>query len=80
MSRGGHPANAGAKKQGFVASIKKPGRIFAAGIICIPNCSGRGRPRANGSPDDVRGHLSAMQAEGDMFEALDDAEMDWLTY
>jgi hypothetical protein len=32
----------------------------------------------NGSPDDVRGHLNAMQAEGDMFEAVDDAEADWL--
>lgn len=33
----------------------------------------------NGSPDDVRKHLNAMQAEGDMFEAVDDAEMDWLS-
>jgi hypothetical protein len=32
----------------------------------------------NGSPDDVRKHLNAMQAEGDMFEAIDDAETDWL--
>jgi hypothetical protein len=32
----------------------------------------------NGSPDDVRKHLNAMQAEGDMFEAVDDAETDWL--
>jgi hypothetical protein len=34
----------------------------------------------NGSPDDVRVHLNAMQAEGDMFEAVDDAEADWLAY
>jgi hypothetical protein len=33
----------------------------------------------NGSPDDVRKHLTAMQAEGDMFEAIDDAEMDWFS-
>ena len=33
----------------------------------------------NGSPDDVRKHLNAMQAEGDMFEAVDDAELDWLS-
>jgi hypothetical protein len=33
----------------------------------------------NGSPDDVRKHLNAMQAEGDMFEAIDDAELDWLS-
>jgi hypothetical protein len=34
----------------------------------------------NGGPDDVRGHLNAMHAEGDMFEAVDDAEADWLAY
>lgn len=34
-------------------------------------------PRA-GSPEDVRKHLSAMQAEGDLFEAVDEAETDWL--
>jgi hypothetical protein len=33
----------------------------------------------NGSPDEVRKHLNAMQAEGDMFEAVDDAELDWLS-
>ena len=33
----------------------------------------------NGCPDDVRKHLTAMQAEGDMFEAIDDAELDWLS-
>jgi hypothetical protein len=33
----------------------------------------------NGSPDDVRKHLNAMQAEGDMFEAIDDAELGWLS-
>jgi hypothetical protein len=34
----------------------------------------------SGNPDDVRGHLNAMQAEGDMFEAVDDAEADWLAH
>jgi hypothetical protein len=34
----------------------------------------------NGSPDEVRAHLNFMQAEGDMFEAVDDAEADWLAY
>ncbi|TCP87569.1 YozE SAM-like protein [Sphingomonas sp. PP-CE-1A-559] len=32
-----------------------------------------------GDPDAVRKHLSAMQAEGDMFAAVDDAESDWLS-
>jgi hypothetical protein len=33
-----------------------------------------------GTPDEVRKHLSAMQAEGDLFEAVDEAETDWLSY
>ncbi|MET4596186.1 uncharacterized protein YozE (UPF0346 family) [Sphingomonas sp. PvP107] len=32
-----------------------------------------------GDPEAVRKHLSAMQAEGDMFAAVDDAESDWLS-
>lgn len=34
----------------------------------------------HGSPDDVRKRLTEVRAEGDAFEALDDAEMDWLAY
>jgi hypothetical protein len=41
--------------------------------------SDRGFPR-NGSVQDVRKRLTAVQAEGDAFEALDDAEMDWASY
>jgi len=33
----------------------------------------------NGDPEAVRKHLSAMQAEGDMFAGVDDAESDWLS-
>ncbi|KQM54976.1 hypothetical protein ASE69_17870 [Sphingomonas sp. Leaf208] len=33
----------------------------------------------NGNPEAVRKHLSAMQAEGDMFAGVDDAESDWLS-
>jgi len=36
-------------------------------------------PRA-GSPEDVRKRLRDTMAEGDMFEAVDDAESDWLSY
>ncbi|MBI0474423.1 hypothetical protein D9601_03465 [Sphingomonas sp. MA1305] len=36
-------------------------------------------PRAGG-PDDVRKHLNDMQASGEMFEAVDDAEIDWCCY
>ncbi|MBC3940965.1 YozE family protein [Sphingomonas albertensis] len=31
-----------------------------------------------GDPEAVRKHLTAMQADGDMFDAVDDAELDWL--
>jgi hypothetical protein len=50
-------------------------------IDALADCA-RKDPRfpKNGSPDEVRKHLVAMQAEGDMFEAVDDAEMDWLAY
>ncbi len=34
-------------------------------------------PRA-GDPEAVRSHLSSMQAESEMLEALDDAEQIWL--
>lgn len=34
-------------------------------------------PKA-GSADDVRARLNECGAEGDMFEAVDDAELDWL--
>lgn len=34
----------------------------------------------HGDAEAVRKHLSAMQAEGDMFAAMDDAELDWAAY
>jgi len=33
-----------------------------------------------GSPDEVRKRLQQMGADGDVFEALDDAEMDWASF
>lgn len=36
-------------------------------------------PRS-GDPETVRRHLSARGATGDAFEALDDAETDWLAW
>lgn len=32
-----------------------------------------------GDPEAVRKHLSQMQADGDMFAAVDDAETDWMS-
>jgi hypothetical protein len=31
-----------------------------------------------GTPEEVRKHLSVMQADGDLFEAVDEAESNWL--
>lgn len=33
-----------------------------------------------GNPEEVRARLRALQADGDMFEAVDDAELDWAAY
>lgn len=34
----------------------------------------------DGSPEEIRKHLSAMQADGDLFDAVDEAETDWMSY
>lgn len=34
----------------------------------------------DGDPEDVRSRLTAVMADGDMFEAVDDAEIDWASY
>ncbi len=34
----------------------------------------------DGDPEAVRKHLRAQQADGDVFQAVDDAETDWLAY
>ena len=39
----------------------------------------RGFPRG-GDPEAVRKRLREVQAEGDMSQAVDDAELDWLSY
>ena len=39
----------------------------------------RGFPR-NGTPDQVRERLRQMGADGDAFAALDDAEIDWMSF
>ena len=32
-----------------------------------------------GTPEDVRARLRELMADGDMFEAVDDAETDWIS-
>lgn len=34
----------------------------------------------DGDPEAVRAHLRAQQADGDMFQVVDDAETDWLSH
>jgi len=34
----------------------------------------------DGDPEAVRAHLRKQQADGDVFQIVDDAEMDWLSY
>ena len=53
-------------------------RSDLVGQLAIGAVADRRFPR-NGDPEAVRRHLSAMQAEGDMFAAVDDAESDWLS-
>ena len=48
------------------------------GQLAVGAVADRRFPR-NADPEAVRKHLSAMQAEGDMFAAVDDAESDWLS-
>ena len=43
----------------------------------IAGAAGDRRWPKEGDPEAVRKHLSAMQVDGDMFDAVDDAEADW---
>lgn len=58
--------------------ITQKDRSDLVGQLAIGAVADRRFPR-NGDPEAVRKHLSAMQAEGDMFAAVDDAESDWLS-
>lgn len=33
-----------------------------------------------GTPEEVRQHLGKMQVDGDFYDAVDEAETDWLSY
>ncbi len=52
------------KRKGWIADLAKWAK------------SDRGFPRT-GSVEDVRNRLTAVYAEGDAYEALEDAELDW---
>lgn len=56
--------------------IAQHGRPGWVGDLARAAKGDRAFPRT-GNPDAVRAHLNRMEAEGDMFEALDDAETLW---
>jgi hypothetical protein len=58
--------------------VTQKDRSDLVGQLALGAIADRRFPRS-GDPEAVRKHLSAMQAEGDMFAAVDDAESDWLS-
>ena len=58
--------------------VTQKDRSDLVGQLATGSVADRRFPR-NGDPEAVRKHLSAMQAEGDMFAAVDDAESDCLS-
>lgn len=54
----------------------KPGWV---GDLAKAAKADRGFPRS-GTPEEVRKRLRENMADGDMFEAVDDAELDWASY
>jgi hypothetical protein len=66
------------------------GQTFGSWLLAQPNRSGpigdlvmgakadRQFPKY-GTPDDVRKYLSKLRADGDTFEAVDDAEAGWMS-
>jgi len=58
--------------------VTQKDRSDLVGQLAMGALADRRFPRT-GDPEAVRKHLSAMQAEGDMFAAVDDAESDWLS-
>lgn len=57
--------------------LAQQGRAGWVGDLAKAAKADRGFPR-DGTPDAVRQRLNEMQAESDMFEAVDAAESEWL--
>ncbi|WP_380783500.1 YozE family protein [Sphingomonas sp. R86520] len=58
--------------------VTQKDRSDLVGQLAIGAVADHRFPR-NADPEAVRKHLTTMQAEGDMFAAVDDAESDWLS-
>ena len=49
------------------------------GTLARAAAADRGFP-VDGDPEAIRARLRALHADGDMFEAVDDAELNWLSF
>jgi hypothetical protein len=59
--------------------VMQAGRGGLVGELAKCAMADHGFPK-DGDPEAVRQRLRVGQAEGDMFEAVDEAELDWLSY
>jgi len=59
--------------------LKQKTRGGMIGTLATAAAADRGFPKS-ATPDEVRKRLGTMGADPDMFEAVDDAETDWLAY
>lgn len=59
--------------------LAQSNRSGPIGQLAVDAAADRGFPR-DGDPEAVRARLRSVQAEGDLFAAVDDAELDWLSY
>ena len=56
------------------------GNLRSAEKALAEAAKGDARVVVTSDPEAVRKRLSMLQADGDMFEALDEAELDWASY
>lgn len=70
------PAERGPFGRWLLVQVERGGLV---GELAKGAMADRGFPR-DGDPEAVRKRLSMLQADGDMFEALDEAELDWASY
>jgi hypothetical protein len=59
--------------------VQQAGRDGLIGKLASAARADRAFP-LDGDPDAVRERLRTCMAEGDMFDAVDDAELDWMSY
>lgn len=70
------PAERGAFGRWLLMQTERGGLVGELAKCAVAD---RGFPK-DGDPEAVRQRLRVGQAEGDMFEAVDEAELDWLSY